>query len=336
MHAFYYGWYGTPQQDGDWFHWDHEVLDQSGRRHSPDAGDIASGHWPQGGPYSSSDTAVVARHCEQMRECGVSVVVAAWYASHRADQKQDRFAGFQERCFRLLLDAAEAAGLRVAVHHEPYPGRTAESVMEDARLIEQSYGDHPALFRHEGRRGALPLIYVYDSYAVPGWREALRDNATAYLVGLAVEESHLEQLRSDGFDGVYTYFAAEGFVWGSTCSNWQAMGRFCRLHGMLWIPCAGPGYDDGSVRPWNGRNTRARREGGYIEDMLRAALDSGPDAVGLTSFNEWHEGTQLEPAEPHAGYQGYGALGPRGYLLLAAKWADVLAKQLAAVPQPST
>ena len=26
VHAFFYLWYGTPEQDGAWRHWDHEVL----------------------------------------------------------------------------------------------------------------------------------------------------------------------------------------------------------------------------------------------------------------------------------------------------------------------
>ena len=26
VHAFFYLWYGTPEQDGEWRHWDHSVL----------------------------------------------------------------------------------------------------------------------------------------------------------------------------------------------------------------------------------------------------------------------------------------------------------------------
>lgn len=34
------------------------------------------------------------------------------------------------------------------------------------------------------------------------------------------------------------------------------------------------------------------------------ALTSVPDIVTITSFNEWHEGTQIEAAVPHLRLQG--------------------------------
>ena len=43
-------------------------------------------------------------------------------------------------------------------------------------------------------------------------------------------------------------------------------------------------------------NTRDRRHGKYYEVGWRAAISAGVDYVSITSFNEWHEGTQIEPA----------------------------------------
>ena len=40
------------------------------------------------------------------------------------------------------------------------------------------------------------------------------------------------------------------------------------------------------------------------------ALGTDPDFIGITSFNEWHEGTQIEPAIPKKipsfSYEDYG------------------------------
>jgi len=52
-----------------------------------------------------------------------------------------------------------------------------------------------------------------------------------------------------------------------------------------------------------------------------------PDVVSITSFNEWGEGTQIEPARAHRGYLDYtGAWGLSGsaaqtaYLTRTAYW----------------
>jgi glycoprotein endo-alpha-1,2-mannosidase len=67
-----------------------------------------------------------------------------------------------------------------------------------------------------------------------------------------------------------------------------------------------------------------RRGGAYFAEMLTAAAESGPSMVGVTSFNEWHEGTQIEPAAPRPGYPDYAPLPPEGYLALLARHAATL------------
>ena len=52
-----------------------------------------------------------------------------------------------------LLDACGERGLRVALHVEPYKGRTAESVKEDLRYAKDRYAAHPAFHRMHRRTG---------------------------------------------------------------------------------------------------------------------------------------------------------------------------------------
>jgi hypothetical protein len=79
VHAFYYPWYGSPEFDGDWLHWNHEFLPHwdpatdrkypKGRHHPPD--DVGANFFPQLGPYSSKDPAVIDLHMKQMSEAGI-------------------------------------------------------------------------------------------------------------------------------------------------------------------------------------------------------------------------------------------------------------------------
>jgi glycoprotein endo-alpha-1,2-mannosidase len=67
---------------------------------------------------------------------------------------------------------------------------------------------------------------------------------------------------------------------------------------------------DTRIRPWNEKTTKSRDDGRYYEEMMKNAVDTNPDFIGITSFNEWFEGTQIEPAVPKTipsyTYEDYG------------------------------
>lgn len=68
----------------------------------------------------------------------------------------------------------------------------------------------------------------------------------------------LSTLHTTATKGFYTYFATDGFTYGSTLRNWSHLARDARQHGLAFVPCVGPGYEDTAVRPWNAANTRQR------------------------------------------------------------------------------
>jgi hypothetical protein len=72
----------------------------------------------------------------------------------------------------------------------------------------------------------------------------------------------------------------------------------------------------------------SRRNGQTYDNLWAAALAAIPDIVTITSFNEWGEGTEIEPAVPRHGYRSYdGAWGLTGapaqtaYLTRTAYWS---------------
>jgi len=76
----------------------------------------------------------------------------------------------------------------------------------------------------------------------------------------------------------------------------------CHAH-CFYIPwlcvrhCTLPVTSQSAFRPWNSKNTKDRLNGEYYEREWRSALEeAGAEFVSITSFNEWHEGTQIEPA----------------------------------------
>lgn len=326
VHAFYYMWYGNPANDGKYYHWNHRYLPHwdprvskkfkhQQERHTPPE-DIGAGFYPQLGCYSSKDPAVIQSHMYQLRLAGVGVVSVSWYPSGDADDE-----GFPpDPLVSLLLDIAQLYSINVTIHIEPYKGRSQNSVRDDLEYIIERYSGHPAFYKYkrsvDGTDKLLPVVYMYDSYITGAsqWAELLKPDSPnsirgtkldCVVIGLLVEKQHQQAILDGGFDGFYTYFAANGFSYGSSTSNWKALASFARKNDLLFIPSFGPGYDDVRVRPWNQANTKLRNNGQYYRDMFQAAVRTrvghrGKETgmVSLTSFNEWHEGSQIESAVP--------------------------------------
>ncbi len=298
VHAFYYTWYGNPETDGHWVHWDHQVIlrEGGGKNHRPPE-DIGASFYPADGLYSSNSPTDVARHMQQMRAAGVGVVATTWWG----------VGDYTDKALPVVFDAAEAHGLKVCFHIEPFRGRNATTTREALVYLLDQYGEHPALYRLDGR----PMVYLYDSYLSPAkdWATILDPDAEntirgtkydTFMIGLWVKEHEGPYMLDGHFDGFYTYFAVDGFTYGSTLENWPALAKWAKDQGKLFIPSVGPGYEDLRVRPWNTKNFRARENGAYYDRMFEAAFGAAAPLISITSFNEWHEGTQIEPAIPKA------------------------------------
>ncbi len=284
---FYYPWYGTAARDGSWVHWN-----QNGHRPPYD---LYSSFYPAHGPYSSSSVGVVDGQMAEIRAAGVDEVVVSWWGR----------GSVEDRRLALVSAAARRRGLAVAVHLEPYPGRSVQTVQADlAYLAGLGIRD---VFVYQPRE-----IATSDWAAVLPQFPALRVFAGDDDVSFAVQGR---------FAGFYTYdfvnYGAAKFV------------RICmeahRAH-ILCAPSVGPGYD--GIRAGEPPVFKPRRDGATYDNLWRAALAASPDYVTITSFNEWGEGTQIEPAAERAGYLDYdGSWGLHGvaastaYLARTAYWA---------------
>lgn len=303
--CFYYNWYGLPAQDSRIYHWAHDILsNDSGPALGYITGtdnDIASNYFPASGIYSSKDQATIRRHMEEMASAGIGVVALTWWKT----------GDIGHQSIPTILDEAARVGMKVCFHVEPYENRSAASFKIDIMGLIDQFGSHPAFCRIDGR----PMFFVYDSYLIDQdeWAEVLTSDGKntirgseydSYVIGLLLSKNDRYTIKTAGFDGMYTYFASTNFTEGSTPGNWNELQNWCSGQGLFFIPSVGPGYIDTRIRPWNAGNIRDREDGSYYERMFTSAIDCGAEYIAITSFNEWHEGTQIEPACPMSSDDG--------------------------------
>ena len=105
------------------------------------------------------------------------------------------------------------------------------------------------------------------------------------------------------------------FSYGCTPHNWEYIFKTLQKNKMDFLPSVGPGYEDTAVRPWNRIHKKERKNGEYYAEYFQKAISLRPKVylgcsrwifdewffqfISVTSFNEWHEGTQIEPAIPY-------------------------------------
>ncbi len=291
---FYYPWYGNPARDGGWEHW---LMPGTG------TADVASSFYPARGLYSSSNRAIVHAQMQEIAAAGVQEVVSSWWG----------WGSPEDLRLPMVVKEANAVGLSVAVHLEPYPDRTIDSIQADI--------DHL-------RTMGITRIYVYRPFDLPvsDWADL---RAKEPDIQLFAQTSLAGKAAAGKFDGMYTY---DVLLWGA-----DSFPRMCaQAHhvGLQCLPSVGPGYDASHATA--DLRVKPRQNGATYDRMWRSAIKSGADGVTITSYNEWHEGTQIEPARSRPGgsaatsnylsYDGaYGLTGrasERAYLERTTYWSQ--------------
>jgi len=82
---------------------------------------------------------------------------------------------------------------------------------------------------------------------------------------------------------------------------YQKFYNYAHLHNLCFIPTIIPGYNDRNISGLN-RPILERKEGQFYKDFQTIAkkyLDSSLKMALITTFNEWHEGTEIEPSQEY-------------------------------------
>ncbi|MEW5960791.1 MAG: endo-1,3-alpha-glucanase family glycosylhydrolase [Chloroflexota bacterium] len=240
-------------------------------------------------PYTSADRATIERHVTQAQSAGLDGLVQAWYGPQETNNQT-------ETNFRILLDAAAARGFKAAVDVEvasPFLG-DAGAVTNALQTLLATHARHPAYLRYQGK----PLIFFWQQqrFSVAEWatiRQQVDPDQSTYWIAEGVDLGYQAV-----FDGHHLYSIAwagspadQLAKWAGRVREYAAANQVKRL----WVATAMPGYDDTRL-PRAEAFTVPRRDGDYYRETWQAAVSTGPDILIVNSFNEWPEGSHLEPS----------------------------------------
>ena len=285
--AFYYPWYGVPDGPGGagrTVHW--------GRIDAENKNIRASTHYPRLGAYDSHDPKVIDQHCRWAKDAGIDTFIVSWWGH----------GSFSDRAMNKILDSCGRHGMTACIYYETVPRpQTPNSAAEDIIKVLDKYGDHPAHLKVNGR----PVVFVYgralQELGLTDWLKAIELINAGYEKGVTAIGDQFSFGSARVFDGVHTYNTAghlqgmkpaEARKWAAeTYKSWvQLADRAGKISAITVIP----GYDDTKIRKPG--LAVERYDGQLYRVQWDQAIKADPHWILITSFNEWHEGSEIEPS----------------------------------------
>lgn len=257
--------------------------------------------------YVSTDRTAMGRHIEQAQRSGIDAFMVAWYGPNGQWNQT-------EPNLTALLDEAHARGFKIGILFEttsPFfngPG-DATAALRHALTV---HANHPAFLRVDGK----PVIFFWRPtlWGIDTWRN-IRNQVDPGNTSLWISEG-VDTAYLSVFDGHHLY----SNTWNPPADLNAVNLKFARQvasarqsYGSYkyWVATVMPGYND--TRTGRANAFAKDREGGaYYERSWEAAIGSNPDWIVLTSFNEWPEGSYIEPSVAYGDH----------YLNLTATWSQ--------------
>jgi hypothetical protein len=271
--------------------------------------------------YVSRDPTAMDRHIAQAQSAGIDALVVSWYGPWGGANNQT------ESNFASMLDVANSRGFKLALDVEatsPFAGGSG-SMVEMLRHALSVHANHPAYLRVDGK----PVLFFWRQQRFsPGTWQSIRDQVDPGRTSIWIAEG-VDMSYQSVFDGHHLYTVTwnpptDPSATANKFSRWVQQARERYGSYRYWVATAMPGYNDTRTGRGNAF-ARSREDGAYYAQTWQAAIASNPDWVIVTSFNEWPEGTYIEPSQ---------AYGDR-YLQLTAEWSNRFKSGEASPPAPA-
>lgn len=310
--AFYHPWYGTPWgPSGKWWKWDsfHFPKRYLPERMKNGRRDIAAVDYPLIGAYDNSDPEVVRWHFRLAKAAGIDGFLCSWWKG------DSEWARWQSDLFeKVLLPVAQEENFKIAVIDEyAHYNKSFSQLIQRATNNLPRLAKHPAYLKIDGQ----PVWFVYQV-----WDDWLTASQAAEYVAtvekkvgdvfwifdklklVATEEWPKAKMmvgpdwlaipQIDCF-GTYSYVghwrdkraSAISALYTGFTKNVRAAGKKSQLPVL-------PGHDNTPVH--DAPFIFPRENGKTLKKFFDAAKKAKPDIIVICSWNEWLEGTTVEPA----------------------------------------
>jgi hypothetical protein len=303
--AHFMPWYQTPEVSGYWgWHWTMDHFDPT-RTNEQGQPEIASHFMPLSGPYDSSDEAVLEYQVLLMKLSGIDGVIVDWYGMvnfrdyAKLNESTNKLFKYVKKAGLLFVICYEDQSIKHMIDEDFIEQEEAHARGQDVmRYMQAQWFSDDAYLKVDGR----PLLLTFG----PQYFRSSSDWATLFSVldtppALVTLDKHmvLDALASFPWPPMFGYTV-----------NQEALAAYLRefyRKAARWeysVAGAFPGfydiYQEAGIRASYGYLDA--EQGETLRFTLQLALEQNPDVIQLITWNDYGEGTSIEPTEEF-GYQ---------------------------------
>ncbi len=325
--------YTTPEHGGKWKGW---KLTNARVDHNPDRvksdgrRDIAASAYPLVGPYDMTDPALVEYHCQLLKMSGIDGAIFDLGFYHDPNVSDEKQAKFAVNVMKLYARYFKKYGLKAMIMFEEKAHwlwnaqlttreETVDSTLKDLdrwlALMDDVY------FKVKNRKIVSFFKYTQE---VPGRGEAAlspeelarwQNKFEAHQRPILLAQTYQDEFRHvlNGFfewpileplpirhltNTHFNSLEKEMEIWmhrtHDAFANTQTQ-ESAFVMGGVW-----PGFDDSGCGGWGAGNREIPREDGQVYDFhWQRILSSRYSIVQIATWNDWFEGTFIEPSEEY-------------------------------------
>lgn len=282
--AYYYGWYTK----NSWY----------GGIGGPNSLSVAD--VPSLGLYDSQNVSVIDTQITEALSAGIDGFIASWWGPGSFTDNTDRIlmnqvsSKFNDFSVTLYFETEIIQNMNSSF------GAESAQIVRDVKYIMQTYSGSTAFM--EINRNQVLFIEGVDNWPIEFWSNVTSEVHTTYpsllLIGDSFNSSYLNVFNGAASYVDLGYMTQSIALQNGTYPTFTDVSNLAKSEGKLWFAAASPGFNgtnDGKTQfpvvPREDGETLTR--GWYI------AQDSNPYGIIVGTWNEYYEGTSIEPTESY-------------------------------------
>ncbi|HBG27873.1 MAG: hypothetical protein A2Y10_17265 [Planctomycetes bacterium GWF2_41_51] len=308
VYAHFVTWFKTKEFSGKWEMWNSDYNESP---HNPDIifpngkRDLAVTSHPLTGPYDTSDPDIIEYQFLLIRLSGIDGIIVDWDGR--------RINKYRHNALMTILPFLEKYNMKLIMCFEEWCGywprgtfadRQSEiqAAKDELRWMTETFINKPFYGTVKGKKPVLVFRKIPDKWFNPAeWMEIAKDFNDIQLI------FDVDAYRNFGTAAGGKYFWVGSFDPKTNNSSLD----FCKnvysdffriknpaVKNEKIFGGVAPGFDDTPVWGWGSTGRKAPRyEGKRFDLTWQMSIDNNVDVVQVITWNDWNEGTQIEPCD---------------------------------------